>query len=81
VISSRKKQNVDRTVEQLRSKGISCLGVVCHVSLAQDRRRLVEETVQNFGRVDILVSNAATNPVFGAILDVCAGTYIFMRDL
>jgi len=31
-------------------------------------RKLVEETVQKFGRIDILVNNAGINPV-GTVLD------------
>jgi dehydrogenase/reductase SDR family protein 4 len=33
-------------------------------------RRLVERVKDEFGRLDILVNNAATNPVFGPLLDV-----------
>ena len=31
--------------------------------------RLVRETVAAFGKVDVLVNNAATNPYFGPMLD------------
>ena len=45
-------------------------GVVCHVAKAEDRDKLINETVAKFGSIDILVSNAATNPVFGPMLEV-----------
>jgi len=32
------------------------------------------QTVSHFGGIDILVSNAATNPAFGQILDVSLTT-------
>ncbi|RZC50620.1 hypothetical protein C5167_019049 [Papaver somniferum] len=62
VISSRKQKNVDEAVEKLKSRGIEVLGVVCHVSNAQHRKNLIDRTLQKYGKIDILVSNAAANP-------------------
>ncbi|CAH2071521.1 unnamed protein product [Thlaspi arvense] len=47
VVSSRKQANVDEAVEKLKSQGIDAYGIVCHVSNAQQRRNLVEKTVQD----------------------------------
>ncbi|XP_069490029.1 dehydrogenase/reductase SDR family member 4-like isoform X2 [Ambystoma mexicanum] len=69
VVSSRKKANVDRTVEELRAENLSVSGVVCHVGKEEDRQRLVATAVEQFGGIDILVSNAAVNPFAGNILD------------
>ena len=33
-------------------------------------QRLVDETVKRLGRLDVLVNNAATNPIFGPLLDM-----------
>lgn len=60
---------MNRAVEKLTSKGLSVVGVKCHVSDAADRANLFRETVNKFGGLDILVSNAATNPVAGPVLD------------
>lgn len=65
----RKLENVNSAVEKLKSKGLSVLGIKCHVSDAVDRANLFKETVNKFGGLDILVSNAATNPVAGPVLD------------
>ncbi|THG09518.1 hypothetical protein TEA_030005 [Camellia sinensis var. sinensis] len=46
VISSRRQKNVDEAVEKLKARGIEVFGVVCHVSVAQQRKNLVEKTVQ-----------------------------------
>ncbi|XP_078501029.1 dehydrogenase/reductase SDR family member 4-like [Lissotriton helveticus] len=69
VVSSRKKSNVDRTVEELKAENLSVMGVVCHVGKEEDRQRLVEMAVERFGGIDLLVSNAAVNPFAGNILD------------
>merc|ERR1719411_2292350 len=45
------------------------LGMPCHVGKTEDREKLVKETLDKFGKIDILVSNAGTNPTFGPMLD------------
>ncbi|CAN6327132.1 unnamed protein product [Urochloa humidicola] len=70
VISSRKQKNVDEAVEQLKAKGITVVGAVCHVSDAQQRKGLIDTAVKNFGHIDILVSNAAANPTVDGILEM-----------
>lgn len=69
VISSRKEQNVEKAVNQLKGQGLQVHGVQCHVGKAADRTRLYEEAVKQFGGIDILVSNAAVNPEVGQVLD------------
>ncbi|XP_060575584.1 dehydrogenase/reductase SDR family member 4-like [Ruditapes philippinarum] len=69
MISSRKKQNVDKAVKELREKGLSVSGIVCHVAKKEHRQKMIEQTVNEFGGIDLLVSNAAVNPIFGPILD------------
>lgn len=74
MISSRKEKNVQNALESLRSGGVSSdqvQGVVCHVGSDKDRAKLIDATISNFGGIDILVSNAATNPHMGSLIDVC----------
>lgn len=40
------QKNVDEAVEKLKARGIEVLGMVCHVSDAQQRKNLIEKTVQ-----------------------------------
>ena len=58
VVSSRNHVNVERTVQDLTKKGIDVFGTVCHVSKKEHREKLLQQTVEKFGGVDILVSNA-----------------------
>ncbi|KZC05063.1 PREDICTED: dehydrogenase/reductase SDR family member 4 [Dufourea novaeangliae] len=69
MISSRKETNVKKAVEQLKSEGLEVSGVVCHVAKKEQRYNLFEKTKQEFGGLDILVSNAAVNPTFGTLFD------------
>uniref|UniRef100_A0A1A9WBP1 Dehydrogenase/reductase SDR family member 4 n=1 Tax=Glossina brevipalpis TaxID=37001 RepID=A0A1A9WBP1_9MUSC len=68
VISSRKQNNVAKAVEELRKLQLNVIGLKCHVGDAQDRKELFEETIRKYGKLNILVSNAATNPAVGGVL-------------
>lgn len=70
VVSSRKQKNVEEAVEKLRAKGIDVLGVACHVSSREQRRDLIQKTVNKYGGIDILVSNAAVNPTVDPIVEI-----------
>lgn len=70
MISSRKLRNVSKAVDLLKSLGYSQVhGCKCHVGVDVDRKNLIRETISTFGRIDILVSNAAVNPFLGTILE------------
>ncbi|CAG0920348.1 unnamed protein product [Notodromas monacha] len=69
VISSRKRSNVDKAVEELKRLGVTALGCRCHVGHDEQRRNMVQAAVDQFGGIDILVSNAAVNPFFGNMMD------------
>ncbi len=69
VVSSRKQEAVDETTRELRHLGIEVTGIVAHMGDMDQVRNLVDETVRQFGALDILVNNAAINPAFGPIID------------
>uniref|UniRef100_A0A7E4VL18 Dehydrogenase/reductase SDR family member 4 n=2 Tax=Panagrellus redivivus TaxID=6233 RepID=A0A7E4VL18_PANRE len=70
VVSSRKQKNVDEAVTALRHEGVECDGVVAHVGIDDDRKKLVDFALDRFGKLDILVSNAAVNPHYGDLMSV-----------
>ena len=47
------------TVTELETRGAQALGVACDVSREADTQRLATETLARFGRIDVLVNNAA----------------------
>ncbi len=62
VIAARKPEALQAVAE---SMGANAHAVVAHTGKEADCKRLVEETITKFGKVDVLVNNAATNPHFG----------------
>ncbi|MDX2162723.1 MAG: glucose 1-dehydrogenase [bacterium] len=69
VISSRKQEGLDEVVGIIRAKGGDVTPVVAHNGDKAALQALVNQTMATYGRVDVLVNNAATNPHFGAMLD------------
>merc|ERR1712037_298193 len=68
-ISSRKQDNVDAALDELRGMDLDVDGMVCHVGDRDQRHELIETVMEKDNALNILVSNAAVNPFFGSILD------------
>ncbi|MEM9889167.1 MAG: SDR family NAD(P)-dependent oxidoreductase, partial [Bacteroidota bacterium] len=67
VVSSRKQDAVDAVAEEFKAEGLEAVGIACHVGKKEQRTALIEKTVEHYGKVDVLINNAATNPYFGPI--------------
>ena len=67
VISSRNQETVDQVANNLKKEGYDALGIACHVGDEDQLKKLVEETMNAYGGVDILVNNDATNPFYGPL--------------
>jgi NAD(P)-dependent dehydrogenase (short-subunit alcohol dehydrogenase family) len=68
VVSSRDQEACEAVAVELGSAGIEARGIAAHMGEAENIQQLVDHTIEEFGGVDILVNNAATNPVFGPLL-------------
>lgn len=65
VISSRKAEVCDQVAGELKDQGFEAIAIPCHVGKKEDLQNLVDKTLAAWGRIDVLVCNAATNPVYG----------------
>ncbi len=72
VVASRK---IDGVGGVAKSIGVSAFAVAAHTGKEEDCKGLVSSAVERFGKVDILVNNAATNPYFGPMLDTDMGAW------
>lgn len=67
VISSRKADACSAVLAEFQARGQEAIAVPCNVGSKEQLQALVDKTVQTWGRIDILVCNAASNPVFGPL--------------
>jgi NAD(P)-dependent dehydrogenase (short-subunit alcohol dehydrogenase family) len=58
VLCARKKERCEQAADELRKLGVRVLPVACDVTKPNDIQSLVEETLNEFGRIDVLVNNA-----------------------
>ena len=86
-------RDIESTAEEVRGHGVRALTVVMDVTNAADVEKLVERTVGEFGRLDILINNAAApygpdrvpvvevdESVFRKVLEVkVVGTFLCAR--
>lgn len=76
VLASRKEEALKEAATKIEAQtGKKPLIVPTHVANIEQLEYLVNATLENFGQIDILVNNAATNPVFGPALDCDEGAW------
>ena len=69
-LSSRKAQACEATRRELEEQGFECLAMPCNVSSKEDLQALVDATLAKWGRIDIVVANAASNPYYGPLTGI-----------
>ncbi len=69
VVSSRKQEAVDAVAETFKADGLEATGIVANMGSIDDIHALVDKTVEAYGSIDIVINNAAANPVFGPLQD------------
>ncbi len=68
VISSRNQESVDAVAKEFTDQGLEAVGIAAHMGSQDDIKNLVNSTTSKYGGIDIIVNNAATNPVYGPLL-------------
>ena len=69
VVSSRKQEAVDQVAQALIDDGFDAAALAANTGQIEDLERLVAFTHQRYGGLDILINNAAANPVYGPLQD------------
>ena len=68
MVSSRNQEALDQVAAGFKKDGLEAIGIACHIGEPKQLVNLVEKTKEIYGGVDILVNNAATNPMFGPLV-------------
>ncbi len=70
VVSSRKAEACEEVAAGIRARGGSAIAHAASISDKAALRGLVDRTLAEWGRIDVLVCNAAVNPYFGPLLSI-----------
>ncbi|MCC6607705.1 MAG: glucose 1-dehydrogenase [Anaerolineae bacterium] len=68
VLASRRQESLDEVAELIRSNGGEALPIAAHTGDDDAVNELVAKAIEAYGRIDIAVNNAATNPHFGPVM-------------
>jgi len=81
IISSRKQEACEKVAAQYRAEGLSAMAMECHVGKSEHRNKLINKVLEQHGRIDILINNAAVNPYFGPIENIPEAAYQKTMDI
>ena len=69
IVSSRKIEGCQAVADAITAAGGKATAVACHIGELEQIQDVFAQILDQLGRLDILVNNAATNPQFCHILD------------
>ena len=69
-VCSRKAEACEAVRAEFEREGLEVLAQPCNVSRKEDLKAIVDATVKRWGRIDIAIANAASNPYYGPLADI-----------
>jgi len=69
-LASRKLPELEKVAAEIEKLGRKSLAVAAHIGKMPDIKDLVSKVKEEFGRIDVLVSNAGTNPTMNPALEI-----------
>lgn len=70
VISSRTPEACEEVAAAIRKQGGQAMAIPASISKQAELQALVQKTRDTWGKIDILVCNAASNPHYGSMMDL-----------
>ena len=70
VIASRKLENCEAVCAQIVQDGGEALAVSAHAGQTESLDNLINQTLEHFGAIDIVINNAGINPAVGGLSDL-----------
>ena len=75
VISGRKADACDAAVAQIEAAGGEAMAIPCNIGRKEEVQHLVGAALAKWGRIDIVMANAAIHPWVGSVLDLKDETF------
>ena len=81
ILVSRKIEDLQNVVDMIQDAGGKAEAIACNMGHSEQIQALVQEVDDRFGKLNILVNNAATNPFFGHMIDADEGIWDKTMDV
>jgi len=75
IVTSRKIDGCQVVADKINAAGGKAHAMACHIGDVAQISATISAIKEKFGKLDILVNNAATNPYFGHVLDTDLGAF------
>jgi NAD(P)-dependent dehydrogenase (short-subunit alcohol dehydrogenase family) len=75
VLVSRKQEGLEEVAHAIVESGGTALPLACHIGKPEEIAQIFVRLRSEFGQLDVLVNNAATNPYFGPIVHAPESAY------
>jgi len=81
ILVSRKAEGLDKVAEEIRKEGGMAETMACHMGYLDQIQALFDNVKERFGKLHILINNAATNPHFGELTTAEEGHWDKIMDV
>lgn len=81
ILVSRKLESLEAAADGINKAGGKAVAMACHTGYPDQIQAMYEKIKATYGRLDILVNNAATNPHFGEMITADAGIWDKTMDV
>ena len=75
ILTSRKIESLQTVADKITASGGQADAIACHAGYVQQIKSLFSQIKEKYGKLDILVNNAATNPYFGEMIGADEGAW------
>jgi dehydrogenase/reductase SDR family member 4 len=75
VISGRKADACEAAAAEIRAAGGQAIAAPCNIGRKEELQQLIDTAIRTWGRVDIVMANAAIHPWVGSVLDLKDETF------
>ncbi|MFA5196780.1 MAG: glucose 1-dehydrogenase [Bacteroidales bacterium] len=69
-IASRKISDLEKVALEITKTGRKCLPFAAHIGRMEEIKSLVQNVVNEFGKIDILINNAGTSPTMAPAMEI-----------
>jgi NAD(P)-dependent dehydrogenase (short-subunit alcohol dehydrogenase family) len=69
ILTSRKVEDLEKVANEIRSEGRRAQVIGAHLGKLEDIKKVADKSISAFEKIDILINNAGTNPIFASFLE------------
>jgi len=81
VVASRKLEACEQLAQELQAQGTEAMAIACHVGQWDTLDSVVEQVLERFGRIDVLINNAGMSPVAPSLLETSEALFDKIVDV